>query len=777
MTRPGFASWILLLVGAVLLAMWASTPPAVLPADASPTRFSAARAMGVVADIAQAPHPIGSPEAASVRVRLASRMRALGMEVSLLSRSAATMEPGGRSVHAGRVDNLIGVLPGRDRALPAIALMAHSDTVPDSFGAADDGAGVAVALETVRAIRAGAPPARDVMLIVTDGEEAGLLGARAFFAERAWAGRVGAIVNIDSRGSGGVGAMFETGPGSGGLVALYRAHSTHRFAHSAATFLYHQLPNSTDLTAAMATGLPALNFAFLGGEFDYHTPRDRLASLDPRTLQSLGDQVLPVIRAVADVHMLPPRGDNGVFGDSALFAIRYPLWGGWVLLALIGVLGGWAGRGARLLPMARAAAGIVAIGTGAMLAARLGYGLTGVSEDWAEHHRIMAAFGRYEAALGLASLACVLGGLGAMRQGIRGWIAVVMIVGAGIVAALLGRPLLPTAALALVAAGLAAMAVGGPIPTRELRLGALVTGAILSLVLQLIAPPLTPLLWWPTLLSAAAAAATRRWPGSEWQETVLPLVPLAYVLMFAHAVLLALGVPTPEAVGVFALVVAIVIAPFATGAMLRLAMVLGSIAMLMLGAFRWQAASERYPALSQLWGVIEPDGRSWRVSALERPDKWTRAALGFDGGSVERAAIPLLGGDQVWRAGAQIGTLPAPIIVAVRDAGYVRLTVTPASGGREIRMLLDVDRPLGDATIDDVPIGRFAVARGRWRLRWRSAGQPVKMRFRAARGTMLSVVAGEMTERRLVLPRRPATVARWLGSDRIIVEAAARVRL
>ena len=49
---------------------------------------------------------------------------------------------------------LVGVLPGQDRSLPPILLMAHYDSVPASPGAADDAAGVAAILESVRAIRA-----------------------------------------------------------------------------------------------------------------------------------------------------------------------------------------------------------------------------------------------------------------------------------------------------------------------------------------------------------------------------------------------------------------------------------------------------------------------------------------------------------------------------------------------------------------------------------------------------------------------------------------------
>jgi Zn-dependent M28 family amino/carboxypeptidase len=61
---------------------------------------------------------------------------------------------------------------------------------------------VAAVLETVRAIRARGAPARDVAVILTDGEEAGLLGARGVFAGDPLAKRLGFILNLEARGSG-----------------------------------------------------------------------------------------------------------------------------------------------------------------------------------------------------------------------------------------------------------------------------------------------------------------------------------------------------------------------------------------------------------------------------------------------------------------------------------------------------------------------------------------------------------------------------------------------
>ena len=56
--------------------------------------------------------------------------------------------------------------------------------------------------------------------------------------------------------------------------------------------IYKYMPNDTDLTPALAAGLPGVNFAFIGDVAAYHTPLDRRENLDPRSLQQQGDNML-----------------------------------------------------------------------------------------------------------------------------------------------------------------------------------------------------------------------------------------------------------------------------------------------------------------------------------------------------------------------------------------------------------------------------------------------------------------------------------------------------
>ena len=103
----------------------------------------------------------------------------------------------------------------------ALMLCAHYDSVHEGPGASDNAAGVAVVLETLRALKAGPPLERDVIALFTDGEECGLLGSRLFVNEHPWAKEVGIVLNFDARGNSGPSIMFETSDGNGWLISQY----------------------------------------------------------------------------------------------------------------------------------------------------------------------------------------------------------------------------------------------------------------------------------------------------------------------------------------------------------------------------------------------------------------------------------------------------------------------------------------------------------------------------------------------------------------------------
>lgn len=347
-----WGAFVLALAGAVILAVIATTPPRPVASDAPANAFSAKRAMEDIAAISRAPRPTGSAENARVRAYLVDRLRGLGLTArtatGVLSPIAVGRLDAWRGMPAAPppVTNVVGELRGTDRSLPAVLLMAHHDSVWGSPGAADDAAGVGSILEVVRAIRASGPARRDLIVLFSDAEELGLEGAKTFFASDPLRGRVGVIVDLETRGGGGRTSMFETSADNGGLIDLFGSVVRRPVATSLSIFVYNRLPNSTDYTVAKKLGVPGYNFAFIGRPGLYHSPLATAAALDQGSIQDMGRQALDLSRGLLAAPALPGKAPDRVFFDAfGLIFVSYAAWVGWVLLAL--AVGGYGAAGWR----------------------------------------------------------------------------------------------------------------------------------------------------------------------------------------------------------------------------------------------------------------------------------------------------------------------------------------------------------------------------------------------------------------------------------------------
>src|SRR5205807_6225859 len=118
---------------------------------------------------------------------------------------------------AASVENIVARLQGSGTG-KSVLVVAHYDSVPLSLGASDDGAGVAVLLETARVLKALPQMKGDIAFLFTDGEEIGLLGAQAFIAEHPQPQNVGVVLNFEARGTNGPAILFETSNQNGSLM-------------------------------------------------------------------------------------------------------------------------------------------------------------------------------------------------------------------------------------------------------------------------------------------------------------------------------------------------------------------------------------------------------------------------------------------------------------------------------------------------------------------------------------------------------------------------------
>ncbi|PCC70420.1 Peptidase family M28 [Nannocystis exedens] len=306
-------------LGVATLALVRTGPPAPAGLEVPPEEFSAARAREELVQLLgdERPHPVGSAADAAVRERLVARLRALGLQPEE-QRAFACSEGG----NCAPVTNVIAWLPGQVPG-PALALTSHYDSVGAGPGAADDGHGVATTLELLR-ILLPLPRRPPLMAVFTDGEEAGLLGMRAF-AEHPRAREIGVALNLEARGTTGAARMFETSDGNAALIAAYAA--ARPSALSLSYEIYRRLPNDTDLTVLKGHGLQGMNFAFIGGVLRYHTPRDDLAHLDLGSVQQQGDAVLATARNLLAADLPPPAPHNAHYVDLlGLVLLRWPAW-------------------------------------------------------------------------------------------------------------------------------------------------------------------------------------------------------------------------------------------------------------------------------------------------------------------------------------------------------------------------------------------------------------------------------------------------------------------
>lgn len=315
-------------LAAAALAVVRAGPPAPRATDV-PGAFSAARARDTVAELLGdgAPHPVGSPANAAVRDRLLARLRALGLDPTV--QRAFSCSPAGTCAF---VDNVVVWLPGQVEHR-AVALLSHYDSVAAGPGAADDMQGVAIALEALALLR-DAPRRNSLAAVFTDGEEAGLLGARAF-ADDPRLADIAVALNAEARGTTGPARMFQTSDGNSALIAAL-AGAPRPSAMSLSAEIYRLLPNDTDLTVLLGRGVQGLNFAFIGGVQRYHTPRDDLAHLDLGSVQQQGDAVVTAARALLDSDLsVRPASDAHYVDLLGLVLARWPGWVDVPLAALV----------------------------------------------------------------------------------------------------------------------------------------------------------------------------------------------------------------------------------------------------------------------------------------------------------------------------------------------------------------------------------------------------------------------------------------------------------
>ncbi|MEP6834220.1 MAG: M28 family peptidase [Gemmatimonas sp.] len=298
----------------------AAVTPSLFPAPTdAPTKLLMARLAALSADSMEG-RLAGSPGGARARGWLIRELRALGVapigtsyeQPVKITRRTPTADSMGA--------NVIARIPGKNPNAPAIVLSAHYDHLGvrngDVFNGADDDASGCIAVLTIAEHVKKAGLEHDLVIAFFDGEESGLLGAKAFVASPSVPlNRMAIDLSLDmvSRQDGG--ALWVAGlshypflrdivvpVAAQSRVKIHLGHDTKDLKPG------DDWTNSSDHGAFHSKGIP---FLYLGVEDhpDYHKAGDEVGKIDPVFYRGVVDFSEQLVRAVdRAVSTFPSRG-------------------------------------------------------------------------------------------------------------------------------------------------------------------------------------------------------------------------------------------------------------------------------------------------------------------------------------------------------------------------------------------------------------------------------------------------------------------------------------
>ena len=299
-------------VMAALLSFGLWTRPAPQPADAE--GFSSARVVEDIKVISKEHHSV-APEHVEARSRvreyLAGRLDTLGADTVKRFRYDSLQGPDPKLkkhvLYTFDAENLLAEFHPLKELEDTTYLMivAHFDSrysqpMPKrdtvwSYGAADDGYGVGVALETVnQLLKHREDWNQGVKVLFTDAEEVGMMGMSEMYEkDRQEFEDVGFIINLEARGPFGPCLLFETSKGNEKIMDLYAETAEYKHTYSLTTVVYGFMPNFTDFTI-VKKDIPGVNFSTIADVNHYHTDKDNFSNINEKSIQHYGAQVLPM---------------------------------------------------------------------------------------------------------------------------------------------------------------------------------------------------------------------------------------------------------------------------------------------------------------------------------------------------------------------------------------------------------------------------------------------------------------------------------------------------
>ncbi|HEU4510369.1 MAG TPA: M28 family metallopeptidase [Pyrinomonadaceae bacterium] len=701
-------------------------PTVATTSDAPAAEFSSGRALAHVKAIAGRPRAMGTAEHSAARDYILNQLTAAGLAPEV-QRTTAVQQMENGNVRAGTVENIAARLKGTSNTR-AILLLSHYDSVPTSFGASDDASGVAVLLETLRALKSGAALNNDVIFLFTDGEEVALLGAQAFVAEHPWAKDVGLVLNFEARGAGGPSIMFETSDQNGRLIEEFSKAAPHPVANSLAYEIYRLLPNDTDLTIFKDANLPGLNFAFIDKSTHYHTQLDTSDEIDANSVQHHGNYALALTKHFGNLDLVNLKERNAVYFDVlGLFLVRYS--GAFVpfitLLVTVIFLGlvvlGWRKGRFSLLGIVLALA--VQLATLIVVPA-------GLALIWFVMQRLLNAFGASAQAAAYQSKLYFSG-------------------------------------FALVAIAISYIACAALLPkirVENFMAGSLGLWILLLIVTSLLLPGVTYMLTWPVFFCLPAFAYLVL-TGEQKSNRLLPIVffTLAVtpaLLLLAPAVyVMSIGLNLSSLGTILAILILVCVLLVPHLLSLRLGndrvfaivIALAGVLLISVAAFR-STHDARHPKLDSLfYGLNADTGKAIWATFDDRPDEWTSRVLPSN---AQRRAAPEFfapgRAGSLLQADAAPAPLPAPNVTVLSDgtkdtSRTLKLRVTSSRAAPVTSVYIDSAKNLQAAWVNGrrIELAASGQRRSSWSINYHNAlpeGMELTLEFSAEEPLKMRVV-------------------------------------
>ncbi|KAF0730186.1 hypothetical protein Ae201684P_013218 [Aphanomyces euteiches] len=349
-----FLLWLSFFVAACAVAtinfFWRMRMPDVNPLSEAADVFSGTAAYDTLRNITTTKHPIETQENLNVYHYLYDRLEELNrtsatddlgpwlvletprttlrtytapVQSNTTTQNRSAILGSGCSRHAAYINTtqIIARVPG---LLPSsVLLTAHFDSVKTSYGASDDGAGVAVLLEVLRAVLAQKTrPKHTLIAFIDNGEEYGLCGSSWFLRNKLDDQfKVKVFVNLEGGGVGGRAILFRATDDA--LASLYGSVAPHPHMNSVGGSLISVLGSYTDFSNYQPANIAGLDIAFYESRQFYHTPQDNIDHITPADVQHCGDNVLAITSTLLNTDSL----DDWSANDQALFFDFVGQWG------------------------------------------------------------------------------------------------------------------------------------------------------------------------------------------------------------------------------------------------------------------------------------------------------------------------------------------------------------------------------------------------------------------------------------------------------------------